>query len=358
MRRHVSRVASRRAPRYRAWRGAGVRLGRRRRSSSSAGPRSSLTNVSETFFLKRVGVNRLPVVFLVNSLLLVGTTYVDEPHRGTRAGAAAAGPHVRSCSRWSLVPLWLLVLGRRAQRLRAAGDCREAARCDRAASSSGWPSVACCTGARPSGCTPPSSPAARSGEILGSFASGRHRQHVRHRRPTPGRGGGAGARQSCWPRRSRSLAPVRVARMRRRRRMRRPPAALALFAPLWRESRLVPHRSRSARCSAARSARCCTSSSRTSSTSPRAAPNGELRLLELYAHFRGFLNVGVLALQLIGTSRLFRRIGVPLASTLSPLVYLLGFFGMSMRLDLPSASARWPAPTCRTTRSTTRRSRS
>src|SRR5262249_7479603 len=36
----------------------------------------SATNVAETLFLKRVGGDRLPIVFLVNSLLLVGTSFV------------------------------------------------------------------------------------------------------------------------------------------------------------------------------------------------------------------------------------------------------------------------------------------
>ena len=35
----------------------------------------SLKNVAETFFLKRVGVELLPFVFLANSLLLVATTW-------------------------------------------------------------------------------------------------------------------------------------------------------------------------------------------------------------------------------------------------------------------------------------------
>ncbi|TMB16747.1 MAG: hypothetical protein E6J71_15620, partial [Deltaproteobacteria bacterium] len=34
----------------------------------------SVTNVAETFFLKRIGVARLPIVFLVNSILLAGTS--------------------------------------------------------------------------------------------------------------------------------------------------------------------------------------------------------------------------------------------------------------------------------------------
>ena len=62
--------------------------------------------------------------------------------------------------------------------------------------------------------------------------------------------------------------------------------------------------------------------------------DAEMRLLSLYANFRGWLNVAVLALQLFGTARLFRRIGVPLAATLSPLIYLVGFLGMAVRLNL------------------------
>ena len=45
---------------------------------------------------------------------------------------------------------------------------------------------------------------------------------------------------------------------------------------------------------------------------------GEQRLLNLYALFRGWLNVGVLVIQIIGTPAVFRRLGVPLASALSP----------------------------------------
>src|SRR5262249_41082166 len=44
---------------------------------------------------------------------------------------------------------------------------------------------------------------------------------------------------------------------------------------------------------------------------------GEQRLLGLYAVIRGWINVGVLAIQLVGTSALFRRIGVPLAAAFS-----------------------------------------
>ena len=86
---------------------------------------------------------------------------------------------------------------------------------------------------------------------------------------------------------------------------------------------------------------------------------GEQRLLDLYAVIRGWINVGVLAIQVIGTSALFRWIGVPLAAAISPVIYLLGMAGLCAP-DEPHrrASARWRGRRCRTTPSTTRRSAS
>ena len=66
------------------------------------------------------------------------------------------------------------------------------------------------------------------------------------------------------------------------------------------------------------------------------ATEGEQGLLAFYAQIRGWIGVGILATQLGLTSRLYRRIGVPLASLLSPSMYLLGFFGLSVRLSLPA----------------------
>ena len=67
--------------------------------------------------------------------------------------------------------------------------------------------------------------------------------------------------------------------------------------------------------------------------------------------------MGVLGIQLVGTSRLFRRVGVPLASMLSPLVYFLGFFGLGVRLDLTVGIGAVVGRFSRTTPSTTRRRR-
>ncbi|MCC6763147.1 MAG: cyclic nucleotide-binding domain-containing protein [Deltaproteobacteria bacterium] len=66
---------------------------------------------------------------------------------------------------------------------------------------------------------------------------------------------------------------------------------------------------------------------------------GEQRLLDLYALFRGWLNVGVMLIQMIGTPAVFRRLGVPLAAALSPLIYLLGLVGLSVQLSLGAGIA-------------------
>ena len=67
-----------------------------------------------------------------------------------------------------------------------------------------------------------------------------------------------------------------------------------------------------------------------------AGMDGEHRLLAFYARFRGWINSAALLLQLVVTTRLYRRIGVPLASLVSPLLYLIGFAGLSLRLSLPT----------------------
>jgi hypothetical protein len=59
------------------------------------------------------------------------------------------------------------------------------------------------------------------------------------------------------------------------------------------------------------------------------------KLLALYAAFRGWVNIGVLIAQLVFASSLYRWIGIPLSVALSPIVYLLSFAGLSVRLALP-----------------------
>jgi len=65
--------------------------------------------------------------------------------------------------------------------------------------------------------------------------------------------------------------------------------------------------------------------------------DGEQKLLALYGQLRGWINVGVLAVQIGGSAALFRLIGVPLAATLAPMAYLVGLGGLSLRFGLPTA---------------------
>ena len=64
------------------------------------------------------------------------------------------------------------------------------------------------------------------------------------------------------------------------------------------------------------------------------ASTGEAALVALYSDIRFWIGCVVLATQFIVTSNLFKRIGIPLSIALSPLIYLIGFCGMSIRLSL------------------------
>lgn len=61
---------------------------------------------------------------------------------------------------------------------------------------------------------------------------------------------------------------------------------------------------------------------------------GEQELLRLYARVRGGLSLGILALQLTVTPRLYGRVGLPAALLLSPLTYLAAFLGLAARPSL------------------------
>lgn len=58
-------------------------------------------------------------------------------------------------------------------------------------------------------------------------------------------------------------------------------------------------------------------------------------LLAFYARFKGWVYGGVLVSQLLFSGRLYRRIGVPLSAAISPVIYVVGFMGLSLRLSLP-----------------------
>jgi hypothetical protein len=61
----------------------------------------------------------------------------------------------------------------------------------------------------------------------------------------------------------------------------------------------------------------------------------EQQLLSFYARFRGWIHVVMLIVQLGVSARLYRWMGVPLAAAISPLIYVLGFAGLSVRMSVP-----------------------
>jgi len=169
------------------------------------------------------------------------------------------------------------------------------------------------------------------GEIVGSFTSGviGHTLGIATLLPIAGV---ALAVAGVLALRVGAAMPVRFGRVRHR-----PPAdapgPLGLLIPLWRDSRLFRLLSISALLCGALGPMLYFQFAYMADQATR----GELQLLSLYAAVRGGLNVLVLLLQLVGTSRLFLRLGVPLASSLSPVVYLAGFLGLSVRVGLDSA---------------------
>ena len=133
-----------------------------------------------------------------------------------------------------------------------------------------------------------------------------------------------------------AFVPVRFGRTPRRRPPADAPGPLGLLIPLWRDSRLFRLLSISALLCGSLGPMLYFQFAYLADLATRGA-DAELRLLSLYAAVRGGLNVLVLLLQLLGTSRLFLRLGVPLASSLSPVVYLAGFLGLSVRVGLDAA---------------------
>jgi hypothetical protein len=301
----------------------------------------SVTNVSETFFLKRIGVERLPLVFLVNSLLLVATT-------SAVGRIAARADHLRFLTRTffalglALVPLWLLVVA----------DVRSvfvllviaAKQLDSIARVVFWIALGgVLHGRQAKRLYAPIMAGGTLGTILGSFASGPigRALGIPTLLPVAAAAFGLAALTVLV---ARARAPVGLARARSRARAEVRHEALPALRPLWREGRLFHLLVVSALLCGVLGPMLYFQFSYVADLATQGS-NGEQRLLDLYARFRGWINVGVLATQLVGTSRLFRTIGVPLASTVSPLVYLLGFAGLSVRLALPAGVAAVAAAT-------------
>ncbi len=293
----------------------------------------SVANVSDTLFLKRVGVDLLPWVFLLNSVLLTATTFAVG-RLALRYEARRLLIATLAFLATALVPLWLLVVAN-------VGSAfvllvLAAKQLDAIALVVFWTAV-------------------------GSLVSGRQGKRLFARISAGGTLGAiAGSFASGWLGRTFGIAtllPIGALTM---------ASAAAAIVPLLGAQRTRYHR-------ALRTERLDDDPGRRLGALWRGGSlfrvlvmasllagilgpilyfefayvadqatqghGGEQRLLELYALFRGWLNVGVLLIQMIGTPAVFRRLGVPLAAALSPLIYLLGLVGLSVQLSLGAGVA-------------------
>jgi AAA family ATP:ADP antiporter len=288
----------------------------------------SVTNVAETYFLKRIGVERLPLVFLANSILLAGTSVAV-------GRLAARGDQRRLLRRLlvllgaTLLPLWAMVLGHVTSAF--ALLVIVAKQIDALAVLAFWTTLGgLMSGRQGKRLFGLITAGGTLGTICGSFASA-----------PLGRAFGmaallpiAAVLLGLAALATRPLRRWHAPRARRIAAPRRNESAVRRFRSLWRGwlFRLLVASSLLA---GALGPMLYFEFSYVADLATHGAA-GEQRLLALYAIIRGWINVGVLAIQLVGTSALFRWVGVPLAAAVSPVIYLLGMAGLALGTSLPA----------------------
>lgn len=288
----------------------------------------AVTNVAETLFLKRVGVERLPIVFLVNSLLLALSTLAV-------GRLAARGDRGRLLTR-TLLLLGLAVLllwaatgagmpGAMAALVVSAKQIQAVGLLVFWVALGGW-----LDGRQAKRLYPPIMAGGTVGTLAGSFASAPLASAI----GIPALlifGAASLVLAAGASRQLRRAVPARLEAPRpRTRRARRPPPS---FASVWRQSGLFRLLAISTFLGGLLAPVLYYQFSAVADAATRGA-DGEQRLLELFGQLRGWLNVGVLALQVAGTSWLFQRIGVPLASLTAPVVYLVALVALGNEATL------------------------
>ncbi len=304
----------------------------------------SLRNVAETLFVKRVGVELLPQGFLLSDALLLVATFAF-------VGVAARSDRLRLLPRMlaglglALVPLWsvveadtrsgvvvLLVASRLVSTLALIVF---------------WIAMAdLLHGRQAKRLFAPMTAGGTLGAVAGSFASDPLARALEIGGLLLLTGGilGLAAAAALPLRRLRPRLdrPRRDAARGRRASRRAAEASPRSFASLWRESGLFRLLVAISLCGGILAPVLYWEFSYLADRATRGA-EGEARLLAFYASFRGWINLGVLGAQLFASSRLFRRIGIPLASTIAPLAYLAGFGGLSAQMTLATGVAAMAA---------------
>ena len=297
----------------------------------------SVTNAAETLFLKRVGVEKLPLVFLINSLLLVVTTYLLGRWASTaRLGRSLVLTLLGSCC--FLIALWLALQadlpGALTVLVISAKQIQALTLLVFWIAMGGW-----LDGRQAKRLVPPMLAGGTLGAAFGSFASPEVGAWFGIRSLIPvaalALGGatlGAWAldrtanRRIDWPTRKAPAAPRPGAmELWRSNGLFRILAVTTLLAGM-----LAPilYYLFSAAADAA-----------------TAGIGGEQELLDLFGTLRGWINVAILLLQLGGTAFLFAKVGVPRAALLAPLVFSTGLIGFAFLGGLGVAVAAMVAAT-------------
>src|SRR5262245_844709 len=297
----------------------------------------SVTNVAETYFLKRIGVERLPIVFLVNSILLAGTS-VAVGRLAARSDQPRLLGRVLGLLGAMLLPLWLMVLAHVTSAF--ALLVIVAKQLDAIAALVFWTTlgglVSGRQGKRLFGLI---TAGGTLGTICGSFASAPLGRALGMAALLPI----AAVLLGLGALTTRPLRLRQVPRVRRVAAPRRKQSAVRRFWPLW-EGGLFRLLVVSSLLAGMLGPMLYFEFSYVADLATRGAA-GEQRLLDLYAVIRGWINVGVLAIQLVGTSAVFRWTGVPLAAAVSPVIYLFGMAGLSLRTSLPAGVGAMAATT-------------
>jgi len=304
---------------------------------------AALQNSAETLFLKRVGVETLPLAFLVSSLILAAAatlvgrwlSSVDRPQWLPRILLALAVV---------LIPVWALVS------LRAPGVLAVllvfVKLLDGIALLAFWIALGdLITGRQAKRLFAPLAAGVTIGRLLGSFAT----------EPASRIAGIEGLVLFAGGLYALAAAAALLLRRTRKTRKRREPDAqlnpeplVAVLPParargtsvyrVWRESRLFRFLVIWSFCAGALGPMLYFQFSYAVDLSTRGV-DGEQQMLEIYAQFRGWLNFAILVMQLAISGRLYRRFGLPMSSSAWPITYLFGFFWMGIALNLPIAMA-------------------
>lgn len=289
----------------------------------------AVSNVSDTLFLKRVGVDYLPIVFLANSILLTGTTFVaGRLSVRFEQGRLLLATFVVLAA--LLVVLWALVVAE------APGISTTlvivSKQIDVIALLLFWTAIGTLMTSRQSKRLVALMTAGGTlGTIAGSFASGPVGEHL-----------GIPAllvlAAVAFVLAAVVTLPLRRAGRPRLYRGRAPagPASRPTLRELWAESSLFRVLVGSAFLAGVLGPMLYFEFSRAADLATQ-VPDGEQELLELYGLLRGWINVGVLAVQVGVSAALFRLVGVPAAAALAPATYVLGFSALGVRFGLSTA---------------------